>query len=930
MDNNILESDETLVLTLNTVSSGDADISIDNANSSATVTILDDDGTAVNVVTNTEAGEPSMNGVFTVSINSLVAVDTEVYYELAGSATQGLDYTALSGTVTIPAGSLTATIDIQVIDDSIVEGTETVTMTITGTNNAVTVGTSQATMTILDDDRSEMDIITSTEAAEPGTNGLFTINMSNPVAEDTEVYYVLGGSALEKTDYKEMDDSITIPAGATTTTIAIEVIDDTIVEGTETVTMTITGTNNAVTVGSNPKASLNILDNDGAAVSVVTGKDAREPSSNGSFTISISNPVAEATEVSYVLGGSALEETDYKELDDSVTIPAGTTETSIAIEVIDDSIVEGTETVTMTITGTDNAVTVGTAQEATVAILDNDGASVSVVTDKDAREPLSNGSFTISISNPVAEDTEVSYQLGGNAIQGTDYKALGGSVTIPAGATTTTIAIEVIDDAIVEGTETVVVTITGTNNTVTVGNDHETTVSLLDDDVSEVTIETTDNAGEPSNDGLFTITLNQPVQVDTELTIEISGTAQEGIDYESVPNTLTIPAGSTSVTIPIVVIDDDIVEYHGETVIITLTGTDELLVIGEQNEALATIEDDEIVGPSIELIKTASLQGVGDVGDIITYSFEVRNTGNVPLEGIEIDDPLISNDPIFVTELLQPDEMTTVSVAYLVTSSDIDAGGVTNSAFVFASDSASLTTVSDISDNGIKEDGDDNPTYIELVQYLDIAVSKTVSNLRPNIGDDIDFTISVSNLGELDATNLHIEDILAEGYRFKGTTTTAGTYDEASGIWQIDHVAAGATEILVVTVEVLDVFDYENTALLLNLDQTDTDVSNNSSSITIDPICLVFYNEFSPNGDGNNETFKIDCITRYPNNILKVYNRWGNLVYEKQGYNNEWNGVSDGRATIEKDQLLPVGTYFYVISLGDGSEPLTGWLYINR
>ena len=96
------------------------------------------------------------------------------------------------------------------------------------------------------------------------------------------------------------------------------------------------------------------------------------------------------------------------------------------------------------------------------------------------------------------------------------------------------------------------------------------------------------------------------------------------------------------------------------------------------------------------------------------------------------------------------------------------------------------------------------------------------------------------------------------------------------------------------------------------------------------PICLTIYNEFSPNGDGVNEFFNIDCIETYPNNKVEIYNRWGNIVYEKRGYRNDWDGTSNGRVVVNESDKLPVGTYYYVIDLGDGSKPKVGWLYINR
>ncbi len=97
-----------------------------------------------------------------------------------------------------------------------------------------------------------------------------------------------------------------------------------------------------------------------------------------------------------------------------------------------------------------------------------------------------------------------------------------------------------------------------------------------------------------------------------------------------------------------------------------------------------------------------------------------------------------------------------------------------------------------------------------------------------------------------------------------------------------------------------------------------------------DAPCLTIYNEFSPNGDGVNDTFVIDCIENYPDNKTEVYNRWGNKVYEKSGYLNDWDGTSNGRALVKQADKLPVGTYYYVLDLGDGSKPRAGWLYINR
>jgi len=95
--------------------------------------------------------------------------------------------------------------------------------------------------------------------------------------------------------------------------------------------------------------------------------------------------------------------------------------------------------------------------------------------------------------------------------------------------------------------------------------------------------------------------------------------------------------------------------------------------------------------------------------------------------------------------------------------------------------------------------------------------------------------------------------------------------------------------------------------------------------------CTLVFNEFSPNGDPYNQYLVIKCIENYPNNKLEIYNRWGNLVYSKRGYNNDFEGISNGRAVVEQDKELPVGTYYYILEFGDGvTKPKVGWIYLNR
>ncbi len=86
---------------------------------------------------------------------------------------------------------------------------------------------------------------------------------------------------------------------------------------------------------------------------------------------------------------------------------------------------------------------------------------------------------------------------------------------------------------------------------------------------------------------------------------------------------------------------------------------------------------------------------------------------------------------------------------------------------------------------------------------------------------------------------------------------------------------------------------------------------------------------FTPNGDNKNSFFKIRNINRYPLNHILIFNRWGNKVYEGKPYMNEWDGRNYFGPKIGGD-VLPVGTYYYILDLGDGSDVIKGFIYLNR
>ena len=110
-----------------------------------------------------------------------------------------------------------------------------------------------------------------------------------------------------------------------------------------------------------------------------------------------------------------------------------------------------------------------------------------------------------------------------------------------------------------------------------------------------------------------------------------------------------------------------------------------------------------------------------------------------------------------------------------------------------------------------------------------------------------------------------------------------------------------------------------------------------SATVTIEVISkLIPYNGMSVDDDGKNEHFHIGGINRYPDNVVRIYNRWGVKVFEAEGYNNVtrvFRGFSNGRVVVETSDKLPQGTYYYVIEYVDENKQKrseVGWLYLKR
>jgi hypothetical protein len=180
------------------------------------------------------------------------------------------DYEDVALFVVIAAGATTATIDLVPLNDAIaLEGDETVTLTLTDSPGYTLGEITEATVTIADDDVPTVTIVaTEPDAAEADLiPGLFTFTLSEAVAEDITLRYIVSGTATSEQDFTAIEDTLTIEAGSLSGTIDVQPINDRLTEGAETVTITLTD-GSTYNLGSTTTATVTIADNDEGATAV--------------------------------------------------------------------------------------------------------------------------------------------------------------------------------------------------------------------------------------------------------------------------------------------------------------------------------------------------------------------------------------------------------------------------------------------------------------------------------------------------------------------------------------------------------------------------------------------------------------------------------------------------------------------------------------
>ncbi len=390
-DDNLNEPNETVVLTLTNPTNG----AVLGAQTTTTLTITDNDpapaGTIQFAAAAATATENSGSIVLTLTrTGGTTGAVTVMVEATGGTATSGSDFTGVPATVTFADGQTTATLTLPILDDTAVEGDETAILTLSAPTGGAVLGTqTTTTLTITDNDTVPTAAVvqfaapTFPVAENAGTATVILTRTGGTTGAVTVTVMVTGGTASNGTDFGPVPMTVTFADGQTSATLAIPITNNTMFgPPSRSVELTLSAPTGGATLGTQATTTLLIFDDDTIAPPVPTvgavqfGAATYTGAEGGgsiAVTLTRTGGTTGALTVSVTAtGGTATSGTDFTGVPATVTFAAGQTTATLVIPVLDDTTAEGTETVTLALSGPTGGATLGTQTTTTLTITDND------------------------------------------------------------------------------------------------------------------------------------------------------------------------------------------------------------------------------------------------------------------------------------------------------------------------------------------------------------------------------------------------------------------------------------------------------------------------------------------------------------------------------------------------------------------------------
>ena len=557
--------------------------------------------------------EDAGSATLTIIRTGSLALAATVNYAIAGgTADSSADFSNATGSVTFAPNEATKTIIFPIVNDNLVEVDETFVVALTlGDAPGASLGDfSTATVKIADDDSPATLSFSSPTytVGESAGSVAITITRAGGTTQGAIVNYHTTLGTADASDYTPASATVEFLAGQTSSAISIPILNDTLVEGPEMFNISLSDpSGSGVTIGTTSTATVTITDDDTPATIQFSAASYSVVENGVSATVTVTRAggTTQAASVAYASAFGTATAADFTAVSGTLNFAAGETSKTISVPILDDQATEGAESFTLTLSSpTGSGVTLGAIAQTTVTIADDDGPATIQFESSSLVVTEGGPALIVAVtrSGQAGRAAGVQYAASsGTAAAGSDFVLAPGTIAFAPGETRKTFAVDLPQDAVVEGDETFTITLSDPTGVATsLGIPITATVTIADDDApTSLQLEAT----------AFSVTERTPsvtltvvrsggtTQAASVNYATADGTAQASHDYAAASGVLQFAPGETRKAVTIPIIDDAIVEGN-ETFTLGLSGAAGSGVsLGSALSAVVTIHSDDAPRP---------------------------------------------------------------------------------------------------------------------------------------------------------------------------------------------------------------------------------------------------------------------------------------------------------------------------------------------
>jgi uncharacterized repeat protein (TIGR01451 family) len=224
-----------------------------------------------------------------------------------------------------------------------------------------------------------------------------------------------------------------------------------------------------------------------------------------------------------------------------------------------------------------------------------------------------------------------------------------------------------------------------------------------------------------------------------------------------------------------------------------------------------------------------------NVGDTVTFTITLTDNGPSNATGVRVNDLLPAGLVRLSATPSQGSDDTATGVWTVGAMANGAHATLTITATVVSPDAQTNTVTVRHADQFDPDPCNNSDSVTLTPRQADLAVTKTVSNPTPNVGDTVTFTVTLANLGPDVADSVSVQDSLPAGLTLLSATPSQGSYQPSNGKWNVGTVNLSTPQTLILTARVVSEFLQTNTATITHSNEFDPDPANNSADATVTP-----------------------------------------------------------------------------------------------